>query len=87
MSAPVSSSVARRDPFVHWTGWSQPVAMLRDQEAIRRLRLACGWVMFFYLALHFLNHSLGNISLQAMMWGTMAGLMATVANRQGVRSY
>jgi adenylate cyclase len=23
-----------------------------------------------YLALHILNHSLGNISLQAMMWGT-----------------
>ena len=32
--------------------------------------LACGWVMLSYLTLHFLNHSLGNISLQAMNWGT-----------------
>ena len=44
--------------------------MLRDQETIRRLRLACGCVMFSYLTLHILNHSLGNISLQPMMWGT-----------------
>ena len=44
--------------------------MLRDQYTIRRLRLASGWVMFSYLIFHFLNHSLGNISLQAMMWGT-----------------
>jgi adenylate cyclase len=45
-------------------------ASLRDQYTIRRLRLACGWVMFTYLTLHFLNHALGNISLQAMTWGT-----------------
>ncbi|HUK60552.1 MAG TPA: adenylate/guanylate cyclase domain-containing protein [Stellaceae bacterium] len=44
-------------------------AVLRDQYTVRRLRLACGWVMFSYLTLHFLNHALGNISLAAMLWG------------------
>ncbi len=45
-------------------------AFLRDPYTVRRLRLAAGWVMFSYLTFHFLNHTLGNISLQAMMWGT-----------------
>ena len=44
-------------------------AWLRDQDTVRRLRLACGWVMFSYLTFHFSNHALGNISLQAMTWG------------------
>ena len=37
---------------------------------MRRLRLAAGWVMFAYLTLHFLNHALGNISLEVMLWGS-----------------
>lgn len=44
-------------------------AWLRDQDTVRRLRLACGWVMFSYLTFHFSNHALGNISLDAMTWG------------------
>ncbi len=46
------------------------IAALRDQYTVRRLRLAAGWVMFSYLTLHFLNHALGNISLDAMLWGS-----------------
>ena len=43
---------------------------MHDQYTIRRLRVVSGLVMFCYLTLHFLNHALGNISLQAMTWGT-----------------
>ena len=70
MNAPVIPAVADRVLLRHWTSWRQIVAALRDQYTVRRLRLVCGWVMFCYLTLHFLNHSLGNISLQAMIWGT-----------------
>jgi len=33
------------------------------------LRLASGLVLFTYVFLHFINHSLGNISWEAMEWG------------------
>jgi adenylate cyclase len=50
--------------------WRRFRAVLREPYTVRRLRLACGWVMFSYLTLHFLNHALGNISLDAMLWGS-----------------
>src|SRR5438128_5384529 len=37
--------------------------------AIRRIRLASGLILFFYLTTHFLNHALGLISLDAMEAG------------------
>ncbi|MGJ4944292.1 adenylate/guanylate cyclase domain-containing protein [Bradyrhizobium sp. HKCCYLS1011] len=36
---------------------------------VRQVRLACGLVLFSYLISHFLNHALGNISLQALAEG------------------
>ena len=36
---------------------------------IRQVRLACGLVLFSYLLSHFINHALGNISLDAMALG------------------
>lgn len=36
----------------------------------RRLRLACGLVMFSYVALHLAMHSMGNVSYRAMEWAT-----------------
>ncbi|CCD97159.1 Ferredoxin:Adenylate/Guanylate cyclase [Bradyrhizobium sp. ORS 375] len=36
---------------------------------IRQLRLICGIILFSYLLSHFLNHALGNISLQALAVG------------------
>ena len=36
---------------------------------IRQLRLACGSVLFAYLVSHFLNHALGNISMEALDTG------------------
>jgi adenylate cyclase len=37
--------------------------------SVRQIRLACGLVLFAYLISHFLNHALGNISLDALAWG------------------
>jgi len=48
-------------------GWAELVR--RGPSIVRRLRLAIGLVLFSYLFLHFLNHSLGNISFEAMERG------------------
>jgi adenylate cyclase len=37
--------------------------------SVRQIRLVCGLVLFAYLISHFLNHALGNISLDALAWG------------------
>src|SRR5262245_29484891 len=36
---------------------------------VRRLRLATGLVLFFYVTTHLLNHTLGLISVDALEWG------------------
>ena len=36
---------------------------------VRQVRITCGFVLFSYLLSHFINHSLGNISLAAMEYG------------------
>jgi adenylate cyclase len=36
---------------------------------VRQIRLACGLVLFAYLVSHFLNHALGNISMDALAGG------------------
>jgi adenylate cyclase len=49
------------------SGWA---ALVRRAPSIaRRSRLGSGLVLFSYVFLHFLNHSLGNISFEAMEWG------------------
>jgi adenylate cyclase len=37
--------------------------------SVRQVRLACGVVLFAYLVSHFLNHALGNISMDALATG------------------
>ncbi|MDP3076255.1 adenylate/guanylate cyclase domain-containing protein [Bradyrhizobium sp.] len=37
--------------------------------SIRQVRLGCGLVLFAYLVSHFLNHALGNVSLEALAGG------------------
>jgi adenylate cyclase len=37
--------------------------------SIRQIRLGCGLVLFSYLVSHFLNHALGNISMDALAGG------------------
>jgi adenylate cyclase len=36
---------------------------------VRQIRIACGLVLFAYLVSHFLNHALGNISMEALATG------------------
>ncbi|MEA2941823.1 MAG: adenylate cyclase [Bradyrhizobium sp.] len=37
--------------------------------SIRQVRLACGLVLFAYLVSHFVNHALGNVSMEALAAG------------------
>jgi adenylate cyclase len=37
--------------------------------SVRQIRILCGVILFAYLVSHFLNHALGNISVEAMAWG------------------
>jgi adenylate cyclase len=37
--------------------------------SLRQIRLVCGLLLYAYLVSHFLNHALGNISLDALAWG------------------
>jgi adenylate cyclase len=37
--------------------------------SVRQVRMVCGVVLFSYLVSHFLNHALGNISLDALAFG------------------
>jgi adenylate cyclase len=37
--------------------------------SVRQIRLVCGLVLFAYLVSHFLNHALGNISMEALATG------------------
>ena len=45
-------------------------SIFTDQMTIRRLRLAAGLIMLSYLTLHLSMHALGNVSFEAMQWGT-----------------
>lgn len=47
--------------------WAELVS--RGPSIVRRFRLGSGLVLFSYVFLHFLNHSLGNISWEAMERG------------------
>jgi adenylate cyclase len=45
-----------------------PATMVRG-NGVRQIRLVCGLVLFAYLVSHFLNHALGNISMEALATG------------------
>jgi len=47
-----------------------PPSLLRG-ISLRQVRLVCGLVLFAYLISHFLNHALGNISLEALQAGVV----------------
>jgi adenylate cyclase len=44
-------------------------AALTRSTGVRQIRLGCGLVLFAYLVSHFLNHALGNISMEALAIG------------------
>ena len=43
--------------------------------SVRQIRMVCGLILFGYLISHFLNHALGNISVEALAWGMHYHLM------------
>src|SRR6266481_7879979 len=43
--------------------------------SVRQVRLVCGLVLFAYLVSHFLNHALGNISIEALAAGVNAHVL------------
>src|SRR3954451_8556908 len=45
------------------------VAKLLRGRGVRQLRLGCGLVLFAYLVSHFVNHALGNVSMDALAAG------------------
>ena len=47
----------------------QQIAKLIRGISVRQIRLGCGLVLFAYLVSHFLNHALGNISMDALADG------------------
>jgi adenylate cyclase len=53
---------------------AQIVKSIRGVSA-RQIRLVCGLVLFAYLISHFLNHALGNISMEALAWGVRYHLL------------
>ena len=58
-------------PIIHIHGSHGPPFRERLATSIRgiglrQVRLACGVVLFAYLVSHFLNHALGNISMEAL---------------------
>src|SRR5438477_28496 len=53
----------------------QRIAQLVRGVSVRQIRLACGVVLFAYLLSHFLNHALGNISIDALATGLQYHVM------------
>ena len=45
------------------------VSELFRGTSVRQVRLVCGVILFAYVVSHFLNHALGNISVEAMQAG------------------
>ena len=56
-----------------WTAWptlsQERITTFMRGISLRQVRLASGMVLFAYLVSHFLNHALGNISLEALAVG------------------
>jgi adenylate cyclase len=50
------------------TPHTPPVAFLRG-VGVRQVRIVCGLILFCYLLSHYINHALGNISLDALEYG------------------
>src|ERR1700759_1316263 len=48
---------------------SEQIRKKLEGIGVRQVRLVCGVILFAYLVSHFLNHALGNISLDAMAEG------------------
>ena len=62
--------ISLRDRIMHLSELSRASLVKYTRGVgVRQIRLACGLVLFAYLVSHFLNHALGNISLDALATG------------------
>jgi adenylate cyclase len=59
--------MARLDRMARFS--QEKIAKLIRGIGVRQIRLGCGLVLFAYLLSHFLNHALGNISMDALATG------------------
>jgi adenylate cyclase len=59
--------IARLDRMATFT--RERIAQFIRSTSVRQIRLGCGVVLFAYLVSHFLNHALGNISMDALAAG------------------
>ena len=60
---------ARRRRMIMESGCADKADGLIRGVSLRQVRLVCGLVLFAYLISHFLNHALGNISMDALATG------------------
>jgi len=62
--------ISLRDRIMHLSELSRASLVKYTRGVgVRQIRLACGLVLFAYLLSHFVNHALGNISLDALATG------------------
>ena len=59
--------IARRDRMAPFS--KDRIAAFVRGIGVRQIRLSCGLVLLAYLVSHFLNHALGNISMDALAAG------------------
>src|SRR3978361_2400828 len=53
----------------HLAGMTRGIRERIRGISVRQVRLVCGLVLFAYMVSHFLNHALGNISMEALAAG------------------
>src|SRR5260221_3459513 len=64
------TGILRFPPIMHMTDLNRgSLDKYIRSVGVRQIRLACGLVLFAYLLSHFINHALGNISLDALATG------------------
>src|SRR6266403_1197350 len=61
------------DRHLRWNHMAEPITAQFTKFirgiSVRQIRLACGLVLFGYLVSHFVNHALGNVSMDALATG------------------
>src|SRR5215469_4341998 len=63
------SPIVDNDSMDHMGPSREQIRKFLRGIGVRQVRLVCGMVLFSYLISHFLNHALGNISVDAMTDG------------------
>ena len=67
LNSPIAD-IYRHEPHGRTSPENKSTKLIRG-IGVRQVRLVCGMVLFTYLVSHFLNHALGNISMEALASG------------------